>query len=222
MADHRSKIGDRLNAVQSFGGFIGWLWGLAATHWPATMALVTGSLMGFLASFSKRIDSWGAVGWGAVGICTALLAYMFLATGYAAIAWAKDRAASARLKDVIASKGPTAFNRLEPQFTRQRINVSDLIHPLGEPLSGKVFTECDFFGPGLMMLSGSRVTGLSGGHIEIVRLKDDLATRAPNKATLIGCHLIACKYYNVVLGLPSADTDGFKKLFPALLIVGEA
>lgn len=221
MANEKPGFGQKLNSIQNYGGFFGWIWGLATAYWPATTALLTGAAMSTLATLSERVSEWGAVGWGAVGIVTALLIYLVLTVGYSALGRGRQRAAEAKMLEIIAGKGPTSFNRLEPQFHKQQISLAELIHPLGEPLREKVFTDCEFYGPGLMGLSGSTIDGFGAGNAELIRLKNDRMTNLPTKAMMMNCHFIRCKFYNVVVAMTSDSVDQLRVAIPNIPVLGE-
>mgnify|MGYP006932283050 CR=1 FL=1 len=134
--------------------------------------------------------------------------------------WGQSREAIARLYNAAAAT-PSSFNRLEKEFVRQTIKVSEIIHPTGEGVSGKTFIECEFHGPGLILMSGCTFDEYYGGNVEFIRLRGPKGQTIPNKAYLFNCHLKDCRFYNVAIALTTETVDAFKAINPKMLVLGE-
>ena len=213
MADLEKKSGlSRLDTLSSMAG----LAQSAVSNWATISSYLSGgALMSGLAYFQALPPLY----WGA-----AFFAGLVLVSIVRAITkWGRSRDALARLYEATAAT-PSSFNRLQGEFVRQTINVRELIHPLGQPLRDKTFVDCEFHGPGLMVLSGSGFAGqMGGGNVEFIRLRTNAGTTTPNKAILSNCHLRNCRFYNVAIALTSESIDDMKKMMAGetMIVMGE-
>ena len=51
------------------------------------------------------------------------------------------------------------MNPLAPEFTRQRIRLADIAHPVTNRIRNKRFVDCDLLGPATIVLSSTRPSG---------------------------------------------------------------
>ena len=65
-----------------------WLYDRITNNWAWLVALFAGSGMSYLAVISQWIKPWGPIGYGAIGLVSALLIYLGLSYGYALISLA--------------------------------------------------------------------------------------------------------------------------------------
>jgi len=115
------------------------------TNWQAIASYLAG---GAGMSLLAKLQELPPLAWGLAFFGGLILMAIFRAIR----SWAGVRTAQKRLYERAAeTKHP--FNRIEPEFSRQKINIVDLIHPIGEPLARKGFTDCEFYGPGFLVLS---------------------------------------------------------------------
>jgi hypothetical protein len=144
----RKKLGDILDIIES-------RWSLAV--------LVSGTgVLTFITAWFARQAEWlnryGNLGWwGATLIGFFVAAWAFVGIGWVRYIWAK---ASATLKwrDAVASLNP-----LDPEFTRQRIRISDLANPFTSRVSNKRFVDCELLGPANVVVhNADPVRGIRG------------------------------------------------------------
>ncbi len=209
-SDKKSGALSRLDTLSSLAGFAQ----SAVSNWATISSYLSGAaLMSALAYFQTLPPLY----WGAAFFAGLLL----VAIVRAITKWGRSRDALARLYEASAAT-PGSFNRLETEFVRQTIKVSDLIHPLGEPLTEKTFIECEFHGPGLLALSACGFDGFGGGNVELIRLRSSNGTMMPSKAVLLNCHLRRCRFYNVAIAMTSDSVDQLKKLVDSRIpVMGE-
>jgi hypothetical protein len=168
-----------------------------------------GLLSGWAAHVADIFPRYAPFSWVAAGLI-GMAVTAFIA---ACIGWLRARIYEARLYQ-IASVAKPPFNRLEQQFTKQVISITDLIHPLGEPISAKTFIDCEFYGPGILALSAASFDGFWGNGTEFATAKEGEAKKLlPNKAIITQSHLIRCKFYNMVVMMTEKSvTDLEEKL----------
>jgi len=207
MAQNKTNILSRLDGVSSLVGIVQ----AAFTNWAAISSyLSAGALMSALA----YLQSLQPLYWG-IAFFAGLI---FVATIRAITKWGRSREAMARLYDA-TSATPTSFNRLEKEFVRQTIKASEMIHPVGQPIRDKAFIECEFHGPGLIVLSGCGFDGFEGTNVEFIRLHAPSGPAIPSKAYLANCHLRRCRYYNLVVAMTSESVDQLKAAMGGNIVV---
>jgi hypothetical protein len=193
----------------NLGGIVQRLFNALAHYWEPvstvlrwSWTLAGGALMGWAAAVTDLLQPYAPFSWIAAGVLGAVAASAMLGL----LGWFRAKIYEARYLQFAAVK-PDHFNRIEGQFTKQKIALADLIHPLGEPLIGKIFVDCEFYGPGIMGLSGCAFEGFGGGGIELMALKSGTFRGTPNKAVLINCHFRRCKFYNVIIAMSAQSVD---------------
>jgi hypothetical protein len=195
-------IFSRLDGVSSIAG----LAGNAISNWASISSYLSGgALMSALAYFQALPPLYWGIAFFAGLVLVALVR--------AITKWGTSRDALARLYEATAAQ-PHSFNRLKSEFVRETVKISDLIHPLGEPIRGKAFIDCEFHGPGLLVLSGCNFDGFGGGNVELIRLQS-------SKGTMMDCNLVRCRCYNVAIALTSDSVDELKARMGKVPVVGE-
>jgi hypothetical protein len=124
----------------------------AAKVWPAVLAFFGGSGMSYLASLNPALTP---LAWGFIGMATFLVLYVVLVGGVAAWSWALGRRAVARLSD--HQLQTSTVNPLDPLLERKRVALRDFYHPFFAAHQGSHFRDCEIYGPGAVVLSGTQM-----------------------------------------------------------------
>jgi hypothetical protein len=142
------------------------------TFWPLAPAGVIGVMLGYFSTGIAWINQFGAFGWLAVGV----LGFVLTAVGMLAVAlaWEKWATAKATIK---WQKDVDQFNPLDTEFTRRRMRVQELAHPITRRIIGKRIIECELFGPATIVLRGrTRLDDSTFLNCDFMILKDDAIT----------------------------------------------
>ena len=124
-----------------------WVYDLVANNWTQMVAIfVAGGGMTYLSAVTEWTAALGPAGVGAIGLLSALIAY--IAISYAQLLRAKRRAQDTEARAIDHWQHQTdAINPLDDTFHRKRINLADLAHPTKRKIIGKKFTDCQLVGP---------------------------------------------------------------------------
>jgi len=162
--------------------------------WPIVPAAVA-MLMAYLSTSVEWIAQFGAFGWAGAFIVTFLL----VAGALALIAIAYERWVTAWASRNWNLK-TDAVNPLDTVFEIQRINLSDIKHPVTQRISEKTFHNCEFFGPGAMIFWGkSIVQGNSFIDCDLIVAKENALIR--NVAVFEDCTIQSCKFWKCTIYL---------------------
>ena len=172
-----------------------WGWDWVIDHWPTLIVtIVGGGGMTYLATVSQWLNAYGPVAWGAAALVGLLAS--------AAIYWL---VALARLKSAQGTYVPLQYkpgesiNPLDTVFDKKRIKIQDLIDPVTQQVSDKVFTGCDLVGPANILLFSGSYTDGEFIHCNCVlvnkkSIKPLTVTRLEN-VTMIKCRVISATIF---------------------------
>ena len=128
-----------------------WIYTRIVNNWVTIASVLGGLLMAYLAKITDWIRPWGAVGWGFVGLGSALVAAPVLSVvTYAIGAAAKRRAEAKAIRKW--SDQVDGINPMEREFRHERIRLSDLANPITLQVIGKRFIGCELIGPVTILL----------------------------------------------------------------------
>lgn len=87
-------------------------------------------------------------------------------------------------------------NPLETVFTNKRINIRDLMPPIGSEIRGRTFVKCDIVGPAnLVVWDDVNISEASGQNVDGVLLSEN--PRYFNSIFLVKCDFRQCMFYNI-------------------------
>lgn len=183
--------------------------------WNTVTVLMTSAvgagIMSWLASLTTWINSYGSIAWGAVGLATLLVLLWAITGSQAMIANSRLKNAQARIAD--KSYDTAMINPLDQNFAGKRISLHDLRTPLGEPLIGRVFNNCELLGPAVIIMNGGGLNGCTFASVEFGKIKNEFFP-LPNKLSLEDCQLVGCKVYNVIFLVPEMLVSKFENDMP--------
>lgn len=149
-----------------------WIYERSVAAFPVIASLSGGSMMGYWAAISDRLDAWGPIGWGAAGLASALLIWIVLALARLMGAVATERRSKAEAIREWGRK-TDAVNPLDNEFHKQRIKIADLANPVSKRIEKKRFVDCELYGPATVVLAGPGTSTHVGWiNCDIVVMKD--------------------------------------------------
>jgi hypothetical protein len=196
-------------AGNSKGGFwsrSNWLFDKGAALYGLLPATAIGGIMGWLASWGRVMPP---VAWGAIGLAAFLAVYIGVAV--ARFLAVKRRIADANAQHAERIRSIAAVNPLDDQFNKVKISLQDFIRPYGEAVSGKIFTECEVFGPAVFLGWGSTLDSctMSMG-CEFIKTDGDFFVPSRTKMVFAQCHFIKCIFYDVLFIVPQSQVKIFQ------------
>ncbi len=127
-----------------------WAYDRITNNWIWIVSIIGGGGLSYLATITAWIKPWGPVGYGAVGLATALVIYLILSFGYSFIGRARERSAQA---DYIRSRArQSTVNVLAPVHSHEKIELSQFFNHFYLPTENVRFEDCNLIGP--FMLGG--------------------------------------------------------------------
>jgi hypothetical protein len=176
-----------------------WAVDRVASNWAALVAIFGfgGGGMSF-AAVTEPLQHWSPLSWFVIGVASAIAGGLF----FAIAAWTRERFARYRIWQAAATR-PSRINPLAGEFTRETISIAELMNPMGLPTAEKHFIECDFMGPGLVVISACFVgMPLQFGNVEFVQIPDRYPAKAmPNKLWLDRCQIHRCRFWNLIIAV---------------------
>ena len=178
-----------------------WIYDRLSGNWVLIVSLLGGVSMTYLAKITEWIRPWGPVGWGVVGLSSALLLALLISLATLVIAQATKRRAEARAI-VRWSEKTIGLNPMDKEFRNQRINLIDLANPISRVIGGKRFINCEIIGPATVFLRGGK-----GGFRDITFAEANIIPiKSPfplfSIYTVADCDFIECKFFAVTLLIP--------------------
>lgn len=170
------------------------------------------AVMGALAKATAWVSAYGPIAWGLIGLTS-------FAALYALMIWGRKTTSASRrdrANALVAERAAefATVNPLAPHFVNQRIRLSDLHSPFGEPLRDRTFSGCDLIGPAVILLSHMTVyRGNIPNNVEYIRVNGRHIQMWPNKLTIIGGTIENCRLYNVIFVIPEDFVGVFEGLF---------
>jgi hypothetical protein len=191
-----------------------WLYDRITNNWTWLVAIFGGGGLSYLAAISEWIKPWGLVGYGAVGLVAALLIYLVLTTGYAAIGKARERNAQAEY--IKGRSHQVSVNVLAPVHDYEKIDLIQFFSHFYLPTENVRFENCNLMGPFMIAIDGCQFLNCRFIDCEIVIARSD---RPVKGATMFKfCTLVRCKIFRVTFVM---NYDAYKKM-PAEFRTGVA
>lgn len=182
-------------------------WDVISTIGKLLFVAFGGAVSGYVVWITDKFNEYSPASWFFAALIGAALSTLILG----AISWFRaERIRATYLK--MAPQTSIEFNPLEDQVIRKRIFVSDLLTPLGEPILNKTFIKCEIVGPGAIFFAGAHFHSPHLGNCEAIKMQGDAAQIFPNKVIFTDCTFRDCKFYNLVIIVPSNLYESFNNI----------
>jgi len=157
---------------------------LAYSFWPMIPAGAVGIATGWAARGTATIERFGTVGWLAAGI----LGFLLTSLSFLALALAKEK--TVLVKAVANWKRPTdAADPMADDYSRKRIAINDIAHPVTKRIVAKTFSQCELIGPANIIFAGRGTNShVSFADCDIVVVKDHVYVK--NIVVFEDCNLV--------------------------------
>lgn len=183
---------------------------LASFIWMGSGMITLGGIGAYVGILTSWINAYGAFGW----LCSALFlmfssALLVLLIAHVRLKWNTASATRKWQEEV------SYINPLETEFSKKRINIQDLAHPITNKISDKKFTNCQLIGPANIIFSGGQGMMYNTEFIncELVVMKDRIPNlQYENFVFLDKCSIVGGEVINCVLFIPLAKLNDFKNM----------
>lgn len=183
---------------------------LANFIWVGSGTVTLGGVGAYIGILTDWINAYGAFGW----LCSALFvmfagALFVLLVAQVRLKWNTASATKKWQEEV------SYINPLETEFSKKRINIQDLVHPITKKISDKKFTDCQLIGPSNIIFSGGQGIMYNTKFIncELVVMKDhNQNLQYENFVFLDKCSIVGSEVINCVLFVPSCLVENFKNI----------
>lgn len=182
-----------------------WVWDRA---YAFVISAGGAAMIGALAKATSWISAYGPVAWGAIGLSAFVILYVLLIWGRGRLAAARLERASAMIAER-ASEHATV-NPLSEDFRNQRIRLTDLYTPTGDPIFDRTFRRCDLIGPAVVWVSPWTTFASNRiDNVEFIRIDAKTARKWPNKLAIVRGSIVDCHLVNVIFLVDERDADAF-------------
>lgn len=188
-----------------------WAYDRVSGNWQSIVAVFFGGGgMSYLASATEWLQPWGPVGYGAIGIMTALVLWI-------GISFAQNLRANANLRRVEASAIEKwkdivdVINPMHSEFNKKRIKISDLVHPVTGTISQKRFIDCELIGPAVIAFRNIEASRGSFLGCDLVMLKP-VGAHLNNIVILDDIVLVGGAVYNCTIYITPDMVDVFVRM----------
>ena len=202
--------------LRGLSRFIGNYWDAISSVLTWTWALGGGAVTAWATWATGLFKTYAPFSWVAAGI-VGMASFGLMALIVAAV-FAQFHKAKLFQK---SSEKTLRINPLEAEFTRSKIDVADFVHPVGFPTVGKTFTECELYGPSVILLSECLCVGqMRHFNCEFIRFGSKQKLNFfPNKAVFSRCTLTRCVFVNCLVLASFKSDEDLKQSFPNALIL---
>jgi len=202
----RERISKFFDGITSRLDLAGYVW--------SGLVIVNTFVTAHFASLNAWIASFGPLGYWSVGLLGGLLAALIgLLIARIRLWWITGAAIDKWKKDV------SSVNPLDDQFTKLRLRLLDLAHPITKKISNKTFVNCELMGPANIM-----VTGTGGFNTTSFMNCDIVVMRPPppelpvhNCVVLENVHVVGGSLWNVTLLIPLTMVPTFQAMGATIL-----
>lgn len=180
-----------------------------ATAWQILLpAGLIGVLSGYLAQGVSWIDQFGWFGWWSAGLIGFALACMALFGVAATRLWWLHGSAIRKWRSDVETVNP-----VEKEFSKKRISISEIAHPITRLIDSKRFVDCEIIGPANLVLVGNAgFSHVSFINVDIVPTKN--GARINNVFILKDCEFIGGTITGVTFFAPGNAFKAFEPIEP--------
>jgi hypothetical protein len=135
---------------------------------------------------------WGAALLGS--LLSALVLFVFAKVRYA---WVMA-SASKQWRENVSSVNP-----LESEFSKKRIKIEDLAHPITRIIENKRIIDCELLGPAnIVLLSNNDISNIAFSHCDFVVIRDDAKITPANAVFLNNTRITYGSLWNCTMFVP--------------------
>ena len=182
-----------------------WLYDRITNNWAWLIAIFGGSGMSYLAAISDWIKPWGPIGWGGIGVSTALLCYLAVSASYFLYSRARLNAAIAFYTTTKATSA--VVNVMAPVHTHEKIDLIQFYHPFMQPNDNVRFEDCHLMGPASIVMLGSTMTNSQFYECDVVIVRPDRIMQGASVFRY--CTINRCKVFRVTFLMPIEFYNAF-------------
>ena len=176
---------------------LGWLVrvvDLLSQYWTAILSIGGAGVVGALAYATEVFNAYAPFSWIAIGVLT----FFLLSIALRALAQARLLFHYIRIKR--RSTEVDAVNPLEYTFQRRRINVTQLLPPVGNQINSRTFVDCDIVGPSNILVVDCVFQGVGGSAVDAVLYTTD---NFPKNCTVFrNCTFRDCRFFSLTFIVP--------------------
>ncbi len=122
-----------------------------------------GAFSGWVASQTEWVSQYGGIAWSGVALGGAAIATtIMIGLAFIRLVWIRGGAIRKWGQDV------DSINPLDVEFTRRRIKIQDLVHPIKNSVERKRFVDCELMGPANITFFGINANGVGFIDCDIV------------------------------------------------------
>ncbi len=194
------RMRDKINKLLST---FEWRLSLSQQVLYITGLIASVSLPAWAVSVMETFTEYAPLSWVVAGFSGAFL-FLFLVLLYQGFVRVKLR------NDLFTrlSRSTDAVNPLDRAFHEKRIQIRDILPPVGKRITGRSFLDCDIVGPAnLVIWSGNSINNPGGECVDAVLLKEDVTPL--NGIVLHDCDFRNCKFYNITFLVYPGQYEGF-------------
>ncbi len=186
-----------------------WLYDRITNNWAWLLAVFGGGGMSYLAAVSEWIKPWGPIGYGTVGLIAALLIYLILTHGYAAVGKARERNAQAEY--IRGRARQASVNVLAPVHDHEKIDLVQFHDHFYVAVENIRFEDCNLMGPAMIGIDGCQFLHTHFVECEIVIVRPDRPVKGAARFRF--CTLLRCKIFRVTFVM---NYETYKNMPPDL------
>lgn len=169
-------------------------------------AALGGVAMTTFAAFTKWLEPWGPVGYGAVGIATALVMVAILTMAYYVFARAQAHREAAAVSR--AARLSDHVSPLVKEFESLRLRWSEFYNPFYRPVSKARFVDCELYGPALLIPQANcSFSNCAFAECDIVLFRRGIPHMPASGIVLETCIFDRCHLYRTTLGFWKDEFD---------------
>jgi hypothetical protein len=169
---------------------------------PAILGATASSVLaGWAGSATKALEQYSPSSWvfraivGALGFLGGAALWSFTRVNLQRLEYARN-----------LSMRTAAFNPLDDNFTKKRIQVEALRSQFNEPVVGKTFVDCELVGPAVICLIGPiAIHGVGIGNCEFVRIRN--GARILNAIPFINLTVTRGKLTGLTIFVPEGSVE---------------
>lgn len=182
-----------MGKLTSLGGKIDNWFSRATNGLTFYQALAPAGAVGVVTAYLSSTVSWVA-NFGAFGLWVAGLCGFFVTSiSLAALGIAKEKRAAAKARERWAAQVDST-NPLDTDFTRKRLNISDIVSPIDKRIANKRFTHCELLGPAnIILINAGSLMETSFDQCDICVIQD--STTIQNVVVFDACHIHGCSIF---------------------------
>jgi hypothetical protein len=176
--------------------------------WPLVGTSLVSAITAWAAAATELLHPYAPLSWVAAGLVGGLIFVVLVWVGVAI----RNAMISGNVRRRFYETG-SRINPLEKIFENRRINIDDLMPPLGAQIRGKSFIDCELVGPANLVFSGQGSLENSDFTQSDAIIINNLDIPVLNGTEFNDCRFLRCKFFKVTLFAPEHSVGTFEKGF---------